>query len=246
MDRRRVREFVGRRFAREYYLGLHVTLGAVLCLLTLTGFLAIASQVTHPTFLTHLDESLGLRLRDHRLATPTSREVFLIITEIGSITAMTIVAIGCALLLWRRRSYGLALCCLLIPLSGGLIDLGLKTFVDRPRPEFKDKAVPETNESYPSGHSMGSLIGYGMVAYLCVLFLPRPGLRYAALGCLAVIVVLIGFSRIYLGAHFFSDVLGGYTVGAAWLAACLTVLEVLRRRPAAGGKGHGGEPVRAD
>src|SRR5262249_29072988 len=171
---------------------------------------------------------------------------FLAVAEAGSFGATIGLALLSSFLLWRRRVPALALACLLIPAAGGLIDLGLKTLIDRPRPEFKDRAVPETNESFPSGHSMGSLIGYGLVAYWCLLFVRRPALRFAALGCLAVLVLLIGFSRMYLGAHFFSDVLGGYAIGLAWLAICLTVLEVLRRRPVAEGSKLDEQRVRAD
>ena len=78
---------------------------------------------------------------------------------------------------------------------------------------------------------MGSLIGYGLLAYFLVLLLPRTWQRILAVVVLSALVAAIGFSRIYLGAHYPSDVLGGYAVGGCWLAACISGLEMVRRHP---------------
>ncbi len=78
---------------------------------------------------------------------------------------------------------------------------------------------------------MGSLIVYGLVVYLLSLNLLRRWWdRALVAGLLAALVLLIGFSRMYLHAHYFSQVLGGFTAGAAWLALCLTAVEAVRRR----------------
>jgi membrane-associated phospholipid phosphatase len=208
-------------------------LGICLGLLSSLLFLLIAMQVHGPTRLAQFDQEFGQRLAAHRLENAEARRLALAVTEAGSIAAMTCLAFLLTVVVWRRGMRGLALLCLLIPAGGGLLDLGLKTVIDRPRPEFKDVQVPEENESYPSGHSMGSLVGYGLMAYLIVLFLPRRGIRMVALGCLALLVLMIGFSRMYLGAHFFSDVLGGYALGTAWLVVWIIGMEHRRRRTAA-------------
>jgi membrane-associated phospholipid phosphatase len=77
---------------------------------------------------------------------------------------------------------------------------------------------------------MGSFIAYGMLAYLLVLALPVRRVRIAVVGLLAGLVVLIGFSRIFLGAHWFSDVMGGFAAGGCWLALCISAIEMVRRR----------------
>ena len=78
---------------------------------------------------------------------------------------------------------------------------------------------------------MGSLIVYGMLAYLLLAFWP-PTRRHrtAVLAGTTVLVLMIGLSRLYLGVHFLSDVVGGYAAGAVWLAACMTGVELALRQ----------------
>jgi undecaprenyl-diphosphatase len=77
---------------------------------------------------------------------------------------------------------------------------------------------------------MGSLIGYGMLAYVLVVlrFHRRNAQRSVVLGA-ALLIVAIGLSRLYLGVHYFSDVVGGYAAGLLWLSACISGLEVARQ-----------------
>ncbi len=78
---------------------------------------------------------------------------------------------------------------------------------------------------------MSSLIGYGMLAYLLVLVLPGLWSRRVAVGSMAVLILGIGFSRMYLGAHYLSDVAGGYAAGTVWLTGWISAIELVRRRP---------------
>ena len=77
---------------------------------------------------------------------------------------------------------------------------------------------------------MGSLVAYGLLAYLLLIVFRKPALRSALVLLLSAFILTIGFSRAYLGAHYVSDVLGGFAVGGAWLAACVSGIEVVRRR----------------
>ena len=84
--------------------------------------------------------------------------------------------------------------------------------------------------SFPSGHAMGSFVTYGFLAYLLTR-VPRVDVpRRTAVAVLAVLVLLIGFSRIYLGAHYLSDVIGGYAAAAVWLTFCILVTDRTQRR----------------
>jgi membrane-associated phospholipid phosphatase len=106
----------------------------------------------------------------------------------------------------------------------------LKGLFQRPRPHFAHPLVVETSYSLPSGHAMESFVAYGMLTYLAVLlWLRRWETRVAAVCGAALLVVLIGFSRMYLGVHYFSDVVAGYAAGGVWLGALITGAETMRR-----------------
>jgi membrane-associated phospholipid phosphatase len=98
--------------------------------------------------------------------------------------------------------------------------------------------VVETSYSFPSGQAMESLVVYGMLAYFTVLTLRSQRARAVSVGGAALIVVLIGLSRVYLGAHYVSDVVGGFAAGGAWLGTVVTAWEAIRRRDTANRRGQ--------
>jgi membrane-associated phospholipid phosphatase len=230
MNWRHLGGFVARRLSREEFLGLHLTVGLLLsvCLVLIFGF--IAHGVVKPEHLADFDESLGEKLAASRSASPVLRHTFLIITQLGSFPAMSGLALFGVLILLLLLRRLLALVWVIAPAGAGLLDAALKVFFERPRPHFTDPAIHEATLSFPSGHSMGSVVGYGLLAYVVVLALRRRWQQLLVISGLAALVVLIGFSRVYLGAHYLSDVLGGFTVGGFWLAVCITGLETVRRK----------------
>jgi membrane-associated phospholipid phosphatase len=179
-----------------------------------------------------LDNDLTRQLFTHRGESPRLTSALRVVTQLGSIPAMAAVAVILAVLVWRKRDRRLALAVLLIPAVGGLAILLLKPVFDRDRPlaDFRDVVASEKNESFPSGHSMGSLVGYGLAAYLLLLGVQHRRWRFAILTVVLLLVLAIGFSRVYLGAHYLSDVVAGYLIGACWLIAAVALLERSRRR----------------
>jgi undecaprenyl-diphosphatase len=118
-------------------------------------------------------------------------------------------------------------------LAGGeALDQLLKELFARPRPSFVDPLLLETGYSFPSGHAMMSLVTSGMLAYFAVLALQSWRARVAVIFGAALLALLIGFSRIYLGVHYFSDVVAGFAAGAIWLSILITGMEIIRRRKA--------------
>jgi undecaprenyl-diphosphatase len=230
MIRRRVHGFIARRLSSEEYLGLHLTVGLLVCLLLAGMFGFLAHSVVGEQTLTEFDQRIGLDLKAHREQARQVRHFFIVLTEIGSPEAMIglTVLVGLALLMRRRRV--LALVWMFAMIATALLNVGLKHAFHRDRPEFRDPIIDETTNSFPSGHSMGSVLAFGLLAYFLVLALTDRREKVAVVTLAAALALGIGFSRIYLGAHYFSDVVGGFAVGGAWLSVCVSSIEVARRR----------------
>ncbi len=112
---------------------------------------------------------------------------------------------------------------------GGLLNLQLKAWFARARPELAEALRDAHGYSFPSGHAMGSTIVFGALAYLALRGLSGWKWRAAALAFACSMIVAIAASRIYLGVHWVSDVGGGIAAGAIWLSATTVAYESFRR-----------------
>jgi membrane-associated phospholipid phosphatase len=218
---------VVRRLTPRGLLLLQLALGFALSAAAL-GFLGLARAVAGGAPLAHFDQALAEAL--HRDATPAGVRVFALLTALGTGPAVAVVGLLVALALLER---GRRLACLtwVVALAGsGLLNAALKAFYQRARPTFENPYAVAGSYSFPSGHAMMSIVTAGMLAYLIVVF-RRPGpMQAAAVAAAIVWALLIGFSRLYLGVHYFSDVLGGYAAGTVWLATCIAAMETVRSR----------------
>lgn len=219
--------FLSQRLVPDNYLGLHLTLGLLLSLLALFMFTSIADNVIEQEQLTQFDLALATAL--HQNATPGRVAVFKAITDLGNLPVLAAIALGVAVALILHRHWLLLTSWLVTLAGGGLLNAVLKAIFQRTRPELANPFVNEQGWSFPSGHAMLSLIAYGMLAYLLVIGLNRY-LEKVIIVIAVLLVLLIGFSRMYLGAHYFSDVVAGYAAGTLWLAASISGTEVARRR----------------
>lgn len=124
--------------------------------------------------------------------------------------------------------------CVLFAATGPIVGELVKEIVQRTRPpkELVNVVRQLDSLSYPSGHVVWATTIAGFVAYLLVVRLRPSGGRTAAIVALAAFVLLMGASRIYLGAHWFSDTIGGYLLGIAWLSATVALYQWGTRRPA--------------
>jgi undecaprenyl-diphosphatase len=226
-----LRAFLARRWSRTEYLGLHLTAGLLLSVLMAVAFATVARQVDTNGALTEVDAAVGRRLAEHRTSTPVLRAVLVGLTQLGAFEVLLfLVPIG-GVIFWLCHRRLFAVVWLLAGIGASLINTILKHLYGRPRPPWKDTLVYEATESFPSGHSAASMVLLGFLAYLAVLTCPRWTGRVALVAGAGLLILMIGFSRVYLGAHYFSDVLGGYCIGAAWLAVCVTAVESIRLRP---------------
>jgi membrane protein DedA with SNARE-associated domain/membrane-associated phospholipid phosphatase len=216
-----------RRLTPGQYLGLHLTVGLLAAAGCLWLFGGLAEDLLTGDPLVHFDRTLDNYL--HARATPPFTTFFLVVTALGSIEAVVLLGVVvAAVLAWGRR--WLFLGSWLAAVAGSaVLNRVLKGLFDRPRPYFEHPLLVETSYSFPSGHAMESFVVYGMLAYFAVLALRSWEWRVAVVFGAALLVVLIGFSRMYLGVHYFSDVLAGYAAGGVWLSALITGAEAIRR-----------------
>ncbi|RLQ91540.1 phosphatase PAP2 family protein [Planomicrobium sp. Y74] len=156
---------------------------------------------------------------------PTMDALMIFITELGSVWFLGTLSIVVILALWfkGRDKWGVLFFIIAVG-GGGLLTTLLKHLYARERPSINEE-IDAVGFSFPSGHSMGSLIFYGFVIFLIVRGRQKEWVKWTVSISLALLVILIGTSRIYLGAHFPSDVAAGYIAGTIWLLLCLTALE---------------------
>lgn len=163
----------------------------------------------------------------HSIASPGLNWLMAALTTMGSILVMVPVFVVAAGALLLNRRYGAAL--FLSVASGGalVIDATMKLIFERPRPKL-DYAAVLPDYSFPSGHAMNGVVFYGTLALIVwSVFGRRVGMVAAVLA--ALLAVGMGVSRIYLGYHYLTDVVGGFLAGTVWL---LVVGAAFRTRPA--------------
>lgn len=138
------------------------------------------------------------------------------LTSLGGISVLTLfalIALGLLLIMGKRLSALM----LVIGLAGGVaLSEGLKAVFERERPPAVYQAVQTLNASFPSGHALLATVFYLTLGVMLTRAFPRRGLKIYVLGSAVFVALLIGLTRIYLGAHWASDVFAGWSVGAAW------------------------------
>jgi undecaprenyl-diphosphatase len=228
-------QVVRRRLDPEARYGLRLTLLGLALVLVAAPFSTLLFQVLAKGPLTRFDGSLADRLNDFAHSSPALVHALELLSWLGRPAWLAVVVGVAAGVAWRRGRHRLTAFLVLTAIGGGLVDSLVKMLVDRPRPVVDHPIATAFGKSFPSGHAMSSLVCYGAVL---LAFLPamRPRMRTLAVAATALLVLAIGSSRLLLGVHFLSDVLGGYVLGLAWLAGAVAAFEIWRveegRRPA--------------
>lgn len=221
--------FLASRLDPQSYVGLHLTISLVLAAAALWASSALLDAVLDNATLVHLDIAIDAWVHAH--VTPTGMAVSRAISDGGSPVVMTVIGvIGGIVLIVRGRTTMLATW---IAVFGGgwILERVLKIVVHRTRPAFTPTRASQFTLGFPSGHAMMCTLGIGMLVY--VLMVPRPPAkpwRELLIGLAASLVLVVGISRVYLGAHYPSDVLGAYAFGVGWLAVCIGVSGIALHR----------------
>ncbi|HET7463568.1 MAG TPA: phosphatase PAP2 family protein [Longimicrobium sp.] len=220
------------RWVGDHVKGFYGAVGALLIVgvgvivACVAVFAALADEVMEGDTLP-IDNAVLLWMNRH--ASPPLTGLALDITALGAGTVVWLLVIVASVFLWvSRHRYSVLLLWVSI-LGSGLINATMKLFFDRPRPHLFPWRVPYAGlSSFPSGHSMTSMVCYATLAYLITRLVDSRFLRRFTIGLAAVIVVLIGLSRMYLGVHYPTDVLAGFIMGLAWSSFCALMIEGIR------------------
>lgn len=179
-------------------------------------FAEVSEDVLDGEGIALVDRPIVAWLAAHR--EPVLTTVMRTVTMVGSpqvVTAVTILA--CAVAAWRARS-GLPMVIAVLALAGLAISVAVaKVVIRRQRPPLSYAVMALDDYSYPSGHTIGITIAAGVCAWMLTHWVIRSGtIRIAVWTTAVVITGGVGFSRIYLGVHYPSDVIGGWLLGATW------------------------------
>lgn len=206
------------------------TAGAAVVLVALAGFALVLGLVAAGWGPLHrLDLRVDDRLNHYFAARPGATSFWRGVSTVGQPATFEVLAVVAAIVLWVRRNRRLALFVVVTVLGSSALNNVVKFLVDRARPHVEVALTHPAGSSFPSGHAMASFVALGLVALL-VRWSARPAVAgLAAAGCLLG-ALLVGFSRLALGAHYLSDVVGAWLLGLAWLVALFEVFGVARTR----------------
>jgi membrane-associated phospholipid phosphatase len=224
----KLKKFWQLRLSPKGFPGLYLTVILLVLVAATWLFGAIAEDVATHDPLTIVDARFNAWLHSHMVDPLT--KVMLLISFLHSTLSVTVMTLAVSAYLWTRRLRIWTLTLMLAVFGGMLLNSLLKIVFVRPRPRFDNPILTLTTYSFPSGHTLMATVFYGT---LCALALSRASRwQWRALAILgaALLILLVGFSRIYLGVHYLSDVAAAIAEGLAWLAFCLIAVEAIRRR----------------
>jgi membrane-associated phospholipid phosphatase len=216
---------------------LEVT-GAVAFLVAAALFAALAWGVESRTFVVSADLAATQWTLSHRWAVLTW--LMLGISALNSPGAVSVWAVCFGVVLLRRGERYWFLTLALAVGGGMLLNEGLKLLFRRARPVLDDPLVLVHSFSFPSGHTAAATVLYGVLAAYLVYFTRTPRGRVAVIAAAVALVALVGLSRVYLGAHYPSDVLAAACSSTVWLILCLVGVHRLVQRRSALDPRHGG------
>lgn len=214
---------------RRFFLSHRAAVALVISGVGAFGFIALADEVVEGDTLP-LDRSLLLALRAAGHGSTWLEEIFRDFTALGGVGVLGMLSILAIGYLWLRDMRRAA-AFVFAAIAGGLVlSLALKSGFDRPRPDLVSHGSMVYTSSFPSGHSMLSAMVYLTCGAMLATLHRERRVQVYLVGCAMLVTGLVGISRVYLGVHWPSDVLGGWAVGAAWASGSWLAAQWLRAR----------------
>ena len=198
--------------------------GLAVAALAMWGFSTIAQEVFEKETYA-FDTSILLYLRS--LHDPLRDRVMLALTFFGEPNLLLALSVSLGIMLWVRKHRSEARTIAVAGAGAIGLNILLKQLFARARPQLWERTVDVKFYSFPSGHAMISMVIYGLLGYLLGSRFPKQ--RWWIYSLTVILVAVIGLSRLYLGVHWPTDIIAGYTAGLVWLIACIYSLEVWKQ-----------------
>jgi membrane-associated phospholipid phosphatase len=220
-----VRRFIRARLDRNSELGLRLTVNVILFGGAIWAFAGLLEEVLDNETLVEWDVRVNAWAHGH--VTAAGVRFFRAVTLIGWPGVWLIIALFAFWLFWRRERF-LFWAWIASNVGGGILQFVLKLTIHRNRPQYAAGYLHGQSYSFPSGHTMSATICWSLMVVCAGLSLGWDSTRRARLYLVSTtIILLIGFSRLYLGVHYPSDVLGGLMIGTAWVVLCTTAIRIV-------------------
>jgi membrane protein DedA with SNARE-associated domain/membrane-associated phospholipid phosphatase len=215
-------------YAQSEYLALHLTIGFLLSLAVIGVFASITEGLLDSSPLTRFDVVVANRL--HQSVAPSLLDLFSTLSALGGRGVMLVMLIGGAVIYAvRRRGLELAGWCAAF-VGASVLDVALRAAVRRSELPFADIVLLDWGTGLTSGHVLGVLVGYGMLAYLIYSAVPNSVWRTLIIVVATSLIAAITVARLYLGQHYISDATAGLAAGLMWWASCVSGVELARQR----------------
>ncbi len=183
----------------------------IILFICLIGFLALAEDVFNKEIMN--GDIVGYNIVSKFLISDFTTPIAKFITNFGGAIFLIVLTIALFILI-KNKKIGFSVFSNLVIIT--VLNQLLKRILQRPRPtEFR--IIEETGYSFPSGHSMVSMAFYGYLIYLIYKYVKNKYVKWISIGVLSLLICSIGISRIYLGVHYTSDVLGGFLISISYL-----------------------------
>ena len=193
----------------------------VVLFICLVGFLALAEDVFNKEIM--YGDIIGYKLISTFLISDFVTPIAKFITNFGGAIFLSIATVMLFLLI-KNKKIGLSIISNIVIIT--ILNQLLKRILQTPRPtEFR--IVEEKGYSFPSGHSMVSMAFYGYLIYLIYRYIKNKYVKWTLITILSILICLIGISRIYLGVHYTSDVLGGFLLSISYLVIYISSIKKL-------------------
>lgn len=217
-------QFIINRFNTQVFVGLPLTLVLLVFAVNMALLSQLTESVLNSEWIVTVDQEFTFWL--YGMRSNTLSQLFYAFTLLGEREAVFILGGAVSAIFLWSKNYA-ALFAFWLTLAGvGLTTRYGKTFISRERPVDVAYYVVE-HFSFPSGHATTAMALYGLLAYFLYRHYYAHARRKLFLWLAAVLILAIGFSRIYLGVHYLSDVLAGFLLGALWLLVGISVVEVM-------------------